>query len=156
MLLPTLWPMKPWTSPIGVVHGVTGDWLVRSASPSFLVASWRDPTCCMYLTLFVLSVSNNMFVSPCECVRNQNGHTGKATKASIHRNVVFVISPRGSYPSGNLQIMYVWWHVDPIYTVWREWLEHQVLIVLTIFFCLFFQIAPQSRRAVKKKRKKSL
>ena len=63
--------MKPWTSLIGVVHGVTGDWFVRSASPSFLVSSWRDPTCCMYLTLFVLSVSNNMFVSPCECVRNQ-------------------------------------------------------------------------------------
>ena len=46
-----------------------------------------------------------------------NGHTGKATKASIHRNVVFVISLRGFYPFGVLQIMYVWWHVDPMFTV---------------------------------------
>ena len=63
-------------------------------------------------------------------------------------DVVFVISLRGFYPFGVLQINYVWWYVAPMYTVLREWLEHQVLIVLTIFFCLFFQIAPQTRRAV--------
>ena len=34
-----------------------------------------------------------------------------------YTDVVFVISLRGSYPFGVLQIKYVWWHVAPMYTV---------------------------------------
>ena len=58
-----------------------------------MVASWRDTTCCMSLTLFVSSVSNNTSVClHANACGIKNGHTGKATKARIHRRGVRHIS----------------------------------------------------------------
>ena len=47
-----------------------------------------------------------------------------------------------------------WWCVGLIVGVWREWLGHKVIIVLTIFFFSFFQVAPQWQKEKRRESKR--